>query len=331
METILFLGDYYPLFTYQSKMNQLIAENLRKKGYQLILLSRAWSEVTEDTFYGTVETLSSNYPFHKKYFVDPIQLKMSDAGVFNGYLALLCEILKKEEIDKVIFADEPAYLPIMEMMKNRYQVPCYFLCFNSQGIKYLLDDYEYSYMAVNLSVFDKIYTYPKYCAIFQQIFGIHEENVVSSYPLECLPSGLINDVKCKSLYLLCDDYSDENLEKTLSKLELMFDLSKIAVRVIWSNVEDLEEVYHNGVCYKKCLANDIPKDSMVIYEKELYNSKMLNIGYLLTCIKCGMIPLVREEYRKELEDLSAKYLNVDKFCAVKRIEVQDSDVWSTTF
>lgn len=169
MKKVLLIGDYFPNLSWESFRNKSIAESLSNNGYKVILLSKSWCDVTEDCFIGNVNELSQNAPFTNRYFIDPCQMKRT-GELLNGFLGLVCKIIPYEKIDFVLFSEQIQFVQLAELIRNRFDIPCYLSLFSFSTISgYLHDDYALEYLGKTLSYFEKIFTLDSYCERLSRI------------------------------------------------------------------------------------------------------------------------------------------------------------------
>lgn len=181
MKKILLIGDYFPALSWDAFMNKSIAEELVENGHQVILLSKSWCVVNEDCFVGNVIELSCNAPFAKRCFIDPLQVKRTGGELINGFLGLACKIIKHEKIDCVLFSEHIEYGILVELIRNRFDIPCYLSWFTfSNASGYLYDDYASSYIRKTLSYFQNIFTWDSYCEALSKI--IPSRNLCAALP-----------------------------------------------------------------------------------------------------------------------------------------------------
>ena len=207
MSRILFIGNSYPLFTYNSEMNLRIAEELKKAECDLYLLSRSWCTVREDNFYGNVDILSDSHPFKKRFFVDPVQLRASGIELMGAMTGLCIKILEQEKIDTIVFADDPSYLPVVETARNRFAVHCYLFLFQDEHILYrLFDNYLYPIFQEGLHIFEKVFTYSAYRKVLTECFSVEESRIIPSCPL-VIPDNPCPKNSSDTLYVFVEPYS----------------------------------------------------------------------------------------------------------------------------
>jgi hypothetical protein len=181
MKTILLIGDYFPNFSWESFWNKALAESLVEHGYQVVLLSKAWCEVDENNFVGSVDELSGNEPFTRRYFIDPIQMKRTRGDLINGFLGLVCKIISLEKIEGVLFSEQIEYAPLVELIKSRFDLPCYLSLYKYETISdYLLDNYISAYIRDTFSCFEKIFTLDPYINLLS--LHVQRDKLVPALP-----------------------------------------------------------------------------------------------------------------------------------------------------
>ena len=158
---ILLLGDYFPSLSYQAAYNKKLVESIHKysKGnYKTYLFSTAWCG--NNYILGSANELAVVYPFTKRYYLDPIQIRLADNSYFAAVVGLCSSIIETHEIDILIVTDLREYGFAAEVLKIRFGVKTYLSDFSTDWHTFLND----SYISLNheflLSIFDKIFIEP---------------------------------------------------------------------------------------------------------------------------------------------------------------------------
>ena len=314
MARILYIGDYYPMFSFKAKLNAMMAEAIHKKGHEVFLLSKSWCMVEENNFYGTVEELSQTYPFRQKYFIDPIQMQNSGLELSNAYLGLGCKIMEKESIEQIIFADDIIYLPVVEMLKSRYKIPCVFFAFWAESWVTAMNDYVFPYMKKSLDIFDKIFTYPDYSIMWKDLFEVMEDRIFCSVPVENTDEEIIMKQE-GGIYLLCENNSPQHLNKMIKDAKVKAGINKNDIKIITPDfmAEGLIEERRQS---EKVYIKDLPEQALVLSDYELEKRNSVNISYLLTVLACRRIPLINKNHLDGLSSCNIKYKKVGNFYAL---------------
>lgn len=116
MANVIILGDYFPKMTYKTLLNQYLLE-MNNGDDKFFLVSNAWCEISNENFIGSMNELTRNGNFTKRYYVDPLQLKYSqnkDAAI----LGLICDVIKKENIDIIKCTNCVNYSIILDNIKR---------------------------------------------------------------------------------------------------------------------------------------------------------------------------------------------------------------------
>lgn len=159
MSRILIIGDYYPYCSYNSILNKLLVERLKKEGHEAILLSDSWCAVhNKNEIYGDVITLSENYPFEKRFYLDPIQVQFSGNNILLSYLGLACKIINNQKIDLILYMSDIRNSLLVELITSRYSIKAIMINFDINIYKFL-DNYTYPSMTANLMNYAEIYTF----------------------------------------------------------------------------------------------------------------------------------------------------------------------------
>lgn len=116
MANVIILGDYFPKMTYKTLLNQYLLE-MNNGDDKIFLVSKAWCEISNENFIGSMNELTRNGNFTKRFYVDPLQLKYSqnkDAAI----LGLICDVIKKENIDIIKCTNCINYSIILDNIKR---------------------------------------------------------------------------------------------------------------------------------------------------------------------------------------------------------------------
>ena len=329
---ILYIGDYYPFFSYKSKMNELIIEKLKKKGHDIVLLSKSWCNVKENSFYGSVEKLTCNYPFAKRYFIDPIQVRNSNINIINAYIGLGCKVIEREKIEKVIFADDIIYTPIIECFKNRYNISYDLFCMWEESFRWMLDDYIRPYIDVNLNIFEKIFTYPFYKFALEHFFNVEERKIVEVKFLQ--DKNMIENENPKidqnTYYLYCEDCSEVHLKEILTLITKK-DIVKIGkINLVWASNYNLEDIVIGDIHYNKVMVEEIPENAIVLFDKDLIGRTAFNCSYITTCLTNGIFPVIKKEQLQGFEHCPISYkncINTNEYCIITKLQMSDNIIY----
>ncbi len=329
---ILYIGDYYPFFSYKSKMNELIIEKLKKKGHDIVLLSKSWCNVKENSFYGSVEKLTCNYPFAKRYFIDPIQVRNSNINIINAYIGLGCKVIERENIEKVIFADDIIYTPIIECFKNRYNISYELFCIWEESFRWMLDDYIRPYININLNVFDKIFTYPIYKFPLMHFFNIEERKIVEGKFLQ--DNNIIEEGNDKidqnAYYLYSEDCSEVYLKEMITLITKKGLCKNGKINIIWASNNNIDDIIIGDIHYNKVIIDDVPQKSIVISDKELIGRSPINYSYITTCLTNKIFPVIRKEQLQEFNHFQVSYqncTNTDEYSIITKFQVSDNTIY----
>lgn len=320
MGRTLFIGDYYPEFSYRSKLNQIVAENISELGEEIFLLSSSWCNITEENFYGDVEQLSQKGPFKQKYFIDPIQVRDSNLELINAYLGLGCKIIECEKIDKIVFADKFIYIPALVILKKLYGLSCVYLAWESNALYTAMDDYVRPYTDMLLETFDKIITYPDYIDSWKNLFNRTESNFISASPIKNILIDW-NEIEIKKVFLLCENNSNVALTRLLKKVKHKFNCHGQEVIIAMPNKDILNRIKIDGSEYNVINVDEVPERALVISDCLLCEGNMINISCVLTMLSCKFIPLVGEEYSKWIQWSGAKYSRVGDLYAIQGVDI----------
>lgn len=313
MNRILYIGKYYPLFSYESKQTEIIVNDLNKKGNNVILLSKSWCDVNESNFVGDVKTLTNDKLFYKRFYIDPLQVRESNQNIVSAYFGLACKIIEYEKINKIIFADDIEYSLIIELLHYRYHIPCCLFLFTISSARKILDNYIIPYIRKNLLIFDKIYTFSVSAEFLKQDLQIDKEKVIEAVPFKEI-NIKENEIKKDNIYLLCREKCDEKKKEFLKDIIRMTGKKKENVFFI-IQVKDIKK--ESNEVYIK----DLPKCSLIISEEENKKIKPIEYSYILTVLASGNIPVISEKNFRQIEALDKEYFKIGGLYAVTNLKM----------
>jgi len=178
MKTILFIAESFPIASEECGINIEIAKSIRECGNNVILFSLSWCRSDSDNFMPEYGRVFDSEPFIKRYFLDPIQLRILDDDIITSSVGLLVKILESENIDTIVFVEAIKYGIIGEIIKRRYSIPIIMYICHERQLEKMYDDYVYPATLRALKTYDKIYCSDKYNKIF---YNNEDENL----QLEC--------------------------------------------------------------------------------------------------------------------------------------------------
>lgn len=287
---ILLIGKYYPQTTVQAKINELIAIDLAEQGHKVFLLSNAWCKVASNNFCGDVKHLSSNYPFTKRYFVDPQQMKILNKGMFCSYLGLACKIIEYESINAVVFLDNLEFIPILELLKIRYEnLKCFYAMFNEDIVYSALDDYIHPFIQRSLNECDLIFADAQYSDFLCKYINIERQKVIIANPFQykCIQNTSIPQLN--ELYIFCEDTSYDHCSKVITRAKCTIN-NNIEVKLASFNKEfsyaSLEFLNKQAK-----IGTGIKEKAFILHESELfYKSRVPYIPFVQTALKLNFVP-----------------------------------------
>lgn len=321
MKKILFVGDYYPLFSYKSFFNYKLVEKLNKKGYEIILLSKSWCDADEETFYGSVESLSQNYPFYKRYFIDPLQVRSGNLNLFNAYLGLGCKIIEYEQIEGIIFADDVMFSPIIELFKIRYQIPCYLLLFEKEAFQKMTDDYVMPYIKSTLSSVDKIIVYPQYQDILPWMFGIDKDHILGVQPFRISDYLKNSASSIKDIYIYFEHKSHRTESEISIRLNEMLGNEKYFYHKI---VSDINKYSSKEMSMGIIAIQDVPEYSIILNADDLNDNKNIDLNFIFSSLLKHYFPLITESQAEAyVKDEKIKGVKLESLFIVTYINLCD--------
>lgn len=289
MKKLLFIGDYFPHISFDSALNDRIGRELGKD-FELILLSRGWCDV-KDGIWGDVDSLSTKFPFIKKYYLDPIQLKYMGGDIVRGYLGLACKILETEKVDLIIYADKMQYCLLTELLKARYSIPIYRIIYDA-NVYQCLDDYTIPYILHNLKSCDKIYMYLPNIDLFNRFINTPQcllLDINDIYQELYLPMNIQNIERVITLFVTIID--EEKYEILMQKMKGAFPGYELRIVFIKNNFQDGS--YKQLESLNEFLIRE-KSSSMVIFENELLGQKHIAFSEIFLSLTWGL-PCILEK------------------------------------
>lgn len=314
MRKILMIGDSLPLFSYRAAMTLEMAGQLRSRGNEVYLLSKAWCRATETTFYGDVSQLSDPCPFRKRFFVDPLQLRESKAELMTSMLGLALLTIDEEKIDCVVFSDDVSLLPLVEMIRTRRKLPCFLYLFDmARIVSGLLDDYMMPILPASLQAFDAIFAFPGYKNLLVQMFGVKEAAVIPAAPIPCAGlSAEAHEIPRDRLYVLVEAYSERSarLAVSVAKQELGDRFEKI-LACTPGGAADAERL---SLAADQCVKPEqIPRGAAVVIDGEMVGRKGPAWDQYLLLLQKGWAPIIARENLASLADYTVAEVPVGSY------------------
>ncbi|MBR0093319.1 MAG: hypothetical protein IJP92_16655, partial [Lachnospiraceae bacterium] len=167
---------YYPVQSEISSNVHEISRRLKEDGMQLLLLSRSWCEIASDSEAFLYIMENKREPFERKHYVDPIQMRLSNADVIKLMIGLACKLMDYEDISRVLFLDSLEYLPVYQVIRMNYQVRGTLFLHSEEQVKAGFRGYSYPNMRNAIKSFDEYRTIPKYNALLEEM-GIDSKKV----------------------------------------------------------------------------------------------------------------------------------------------------------
>jgi len=220
MKNILFIGDYFPLLSYSSAVNDSIAVSLYQHGFSIFLLSRAWCSVERGNFIGTVEELSNSAPFVRRYFIDPSQIKISGEDQITALFGLCCKIIEHDTIDSVLICDNLEFCLLAELLKARYSVECYLgIYLSSQVYIKPFTNYLLPFIKKTFLSFDRILTFEPYVGMLSNI--VSKEILCAANPFDDFPVDKSTAVTQDSFFITGSVGSKKMIDQIAFQIERM--------------------------------------------------------------------------------------------------------------
>lgn len=332
MKKILYIGEYLPIFSCNTMFTQHVVSEMVSAKHEVTLLSKSWCTVTENSFCGYRHELFEDTPFKKKYFVDPIQLKVSRSGLFAGLLGLGQKIIETEHIEHVVFADDIEYLPLIELFKRKYGVECSWLFFDPKYEKDCFDDYLFLIYRDAIKHFDNIYTYPQYSEMIRYTFRDSIKSVLICSPFNLQHNTLVstkNEEIVDSIFLICTGRSEYEVEKSVRYSLSSFDeiMPKLTVCFPYSDSKFVR-LLHNiiGPNINVGMFDLIPPNSCVIWDSYIQLPNP-HLNSIILSIKNGWIPLITKRNLPYISDFVLEKQSVGtEYFGIKRMYISDKSV-----
>ncbi len=302
-------------------MTEIIAQNLYERGHEVILLSKSWCDVSDNNFFGTVEELSVNKPFYKRYFIDPIQVKASRLDILSAYTGLGCKAIEYESVEQILFAEELKYSLMIELLKERYQIPCYFLLYENSLLRCMSDDYIIPILHRNLMVYDAIYTYSEYKNFLISELHINEKRIFDTEPVHVLDLSYIAVKKELSIYVFSAAYTAEMRRDIIKKLTQRFGVDAYQIFFVWTEKSATDEMGNCLIDIRK-----IPTNAIVLWENEMMNYSNVNYNSIIAACASGFIPLINREHLNRLRKYKVNYFQVGELYAIFYLRLSDKAI-----
>lgn len=306
MKKILLIGDYFPNLSWDSFWNNVLAEALVDAGYQVTLLSKSWCEVEENNFIGNVNELTSPGPFTCRYYIDPFQMKRTNGDLLNGFLGLACQIIPFEKIDCLLFSEHIQHSLLVELIKNRFNIPCYLSLFSLSTIsRYLHDDYALGYIRQTLTNFEKIFTFDSYSEGLSR--SVLKKNIFSALPFKlCQNENFSFDNQKMNITGILQNFAEWEI---LSKQAVDYFSSKQKDYFLaGNNITELEQTIHlqkKDRLYKIVKLSDLSQMSNiapVLFVDEVFGQ--MDLIKCFTAMKYGFSPIINDNNLHLLQKFS---------------------------
>ena len=319
MSRILFIGDYYPLFSYVTDENFHIAKELQSAGNEVYLLSKSWCTTTKETFYGTYENLSKDYPFKKRYYLDPIEFRNFGKDLISCFVGLGCKIIECEKIESIIFSEDISYSLAVELLKKKYDLPCYLLLFDKQRFFLkALSNYVYPYIGTHLKIYDYIFTCAEYKNILEYAFGINQ-NIIVANPYQILNSEHREDDTDKPVYVLCNNISEPHIENICLWAEQELRDISTRIQVITSKNADLIKNTNAQINAMKSITSS---RGWIIHEDEFMSNGLINFSFLFASLMDGFYPLIHNKCILSFPEREIEYKKYKNFSEIRFLKPQ---------
>lgn len=309
MKKILYIGEYYPYFSYKSKLTEFIVNEMKTRGNEVILLSASWCKINEKNFCGSVEKLSDDSVFTRRYFIDPLQFQISGMDILNCYLALGCKVIEKEKIQEVVFADDLKYSLLVELLRKRYTLIYKLFLFDSLIIN-TLDNYVNSYIRVNLEEYDKIYTYNDEKNFLTNILNVDANKIDV-----CQPFDIIEEKECKEIKKVFF------LSTQVEKKEKIVNLVKEKLRK-----KDIEIEFLDTEEQRQKFWDVREEGTAVLCKEEIYGRMPLDLSFILTVCKMNRFFLLSPCNFELLKSYKVEYIKVGELFAISKIRFENECV-----
>jgi len=138
MKNILFLGDYFPHFSFDTLRNHKIIESLHNEGFGIYYLSNSWCDVDEHSFVDPYMHRKTGF-IKECYFVDPVGLRGLNTMV--ALTALAKSIVTQNNIDYIFVSDVKKYGMAAEVINAHFGIPIVASLWSDVSFYHLYESY----------------------------------------------------------------------------------------------------------------------------------------------------------------------------------------------
>lgn len=336
MKNILFLGDYFPNFSYASLGNHSITKKLNDEGFNIFYISASWCDIDQYSFVNKCDTRDYSQ-IKELYFVDPIQSEYSNLNM--SLAALSRDVINNNQIDTIFISDAQKYGITAELIGRQFELPISMGFYNDDSFFYLYEQYTKLWFDGALETISNLYTYKCRKYMYQK-YCLGDISLNSVFPYEY--SGMYLNMKSNCIVIL----GCPSEKSTISRLrERIIDISSGTniKLLLWGTLKDLiydsiKKDNFNNVEYLffedgpdvfnrlgGMIAVDIDvfiSSGTLVYDRGIYINKILLI------LSYGMYPLVANNsvtYDAILANYNANFEQFNKTMSVL-LNISDEDI-----
>jgi len=156
VKNLLFLGDYFPHFSYTALSNHSLTKRFHAMGFNIFYLSTSWCDVDNYSFVKPV--IHNQYDHIKEcYYADPIQVEYSNVEI--SLIALARSIISLKKIDFVYVSDIQKYGITAELIGNHFGIPIVVGLFSDDSFFHLYEQYTKHWFEGFSSKITSLYTH----------------------------------------------------------------------------------------------------------------------------------------------------------------------------
>jgi len=302
MKNILFLGDYFPHFSFDTLRNHKIVESLHAEGFRIYYLSNSWCDVDEHSFASPYMHKETGY-IRECYAVDPIELRNSNSNI--ALAALAKSIVLQNHIDYLFVSDVKKYGMAAEAINTYFDIPIIASLWSDESFYHLYESYTKIWFDSFVSKIKYLYTHTCRKGIYDKYSDRTNILPVLPYKYSKVPQE-----KYKDFVIVIGNPGRRAKIEYLSSKIVDLALDKDVKVLIWGEFKDV--IYENLKNTQNSRIEYIDyKDGIKIFEKmmgatvvsteTLINStvgiydKYISIDTELLLLSYGLRPLIPSE------------------------------------
>ncbi len=318
MSNILFIGEYFPKFSWGSLRNHMIGDTFKNAGHTVFLVSDSWCEVKENDFSNVLFINNYESPFYKTYFVDPDQLRGSFMkNSLLGLLGLSYKLCENETIDKIYISNLYPYSIVGSMLKKNYKIDLILGQFSNEQHYLFRDTYFEEILKHDLNSFDRVFANKEYEGLYINLDK--DINYFDSIPFPICCSSDDYSFNSDTIYIIGEISINDDIKYIGDYIQSYAKNKKINILLFGDKADELKFNLKNtninlidielGIDF----VFNIPKNSVV---SEIHNFVGINsydINNVLTLYKYGFLPIVNNYLANYLKKYyNAYFIHLDE-------------------